>query len=117
MPLLKHAKKKQRQDRNRTIKNAKLEKLFKELIKKAKANPAPEAVSAAFKQIDKAAKHHVIHTNKAARLKSTLSKVKVGDTAVTTSVTKKSAAKKTAKKVAAKKMSAQKSAARKSAEK
>jgi small subunit ribosomal protein S20 len=103
MPLLKHAKKKQRQDAVRTVKNAKLENLVKSLIKKAKVNPTPEAVSLAFKQIDKAAKHNIYHTNKAARLKSNLSKVATSGAPVASKpTTKKSAPKKATKKAASK---------------
>lgn len=75
MPILKHAKKKLRQDKNRTLKNKKVRALYKSLIKKAKKEPTKENMSAAFKQIDKAAKNNIIHDNKAARLKSALSKV------------------------------------------
>jgi small subunit ribosomal protein S20 len=81
MPVLKHAKKKLRQDKKRTLDNLKMKKTFKKLIKEAKASTAPEAVNAAFSSIDKAAKKNIIHKNKAARLKSALAKV-VGGTGV-----------------------------------
>jgi len=74
MPLLKHAKKKLRQDKKRTLKNKKVRELYKSLIKKAKSDPTEKNLAAAFSSIDKAAKHHIIHSNKAARLKSTISK-------------------------------------------
>ena len=74
MPLLKHAKKKLRQDKKRTLKNKKVRELYKSLVKKAKTDPTEKNVSAAFSSIDKAAKHHIIHSNKAARLKSSISK-------------------------------------------
>ncbi|GIW61386.1 MAG: hypothetical protein KatS3mg089_0238 [Patescibacteria group bacterium] len=78
MPVLKHAKKKLRQDIKRTRANKRIKSLYKQLLKKAKENPTAEAVSVAFKAIDKAAKRNVIHTNKAARLKSALSKIYAG---------------------------------------
>ncbi len=78
MPVLKHAKKKLRQDIKRTRANKRIKALYKQLLKKAKENPTAEAVSVAFKAIDKAAKRNVIHTNKAARLKSALSKIYAG---------------------------------------
>jgi|GEM_PF-474347 len=78
MPLLKHAKKKQRQDIKRTIERKKLKTLYKSLIKKAKEEPTPESISIAFKAIDKAAKKNLMHDNKAAHLKSALSKVSSG---------------------------------------
>jgi small subunit ribosomal protein S20 len=103
MPLLKNAKKKLRQDKVRTEKNRSLKNLFRDLVKKAKASGTPEAISAAFQSVDKATKNHLMHPNKAARIKSSLSKV------TTESATKKSdtktlrqsKAKKTAVRVAA----------------
>lgn len=82
MPILKHAKKKLRQDKARTLKNKKVRSLYKALVKKAKKDPSASNISSAFKQIDKAAKNHLIHENKAARLKSSLSKI--GSTGPTT---------------------------------
>lgn len=78
MPLLKHAKKKLRQDTKRTVENKKVKDLFKRLLKQAKADPTKEKVQSAVKAIDKAAQNNVIHENKAARLKSTLSKIESG---------------------------------------
>ncbi len=46
--------------------------MYKSLVKKAKTSPTEKNLAAAFSSIDKAAKHHVIHANKAARLKSSL---------------------------------------------
>jgi small subunit ribosomal protein S20 len=74
MPVLKHAKKKLRQDKVRTDRNKKVKELYKKLVKAAKASKAPEAVSKAFSTIDKAAKHHILPKNRAAHMKSSLSK-------------------------------------------
>src|SRR6267154_770195 len=74
MPVLKHAKKKLRQDVVRTERNKKVKETFKKLVKAAKASKAPEAVAKAFSSIDKAAKHHILEKNKAAHMKSALSK-------------------------------------------
>ena len=74
MPVLKHAKKKLRQDKKRALKNVHLRNVYKRAIKVAKATPNAKNMSAAFSQIDKAAKHNIIHANKAARLKSALTK-------------------------------------------
>lgn len=74
MPVLPNAKKKLRQDKKRTIHNLKIKETFKELVKKAVAKKTPEAISKAFKSVDIAAKHHIIHKNKAARIKSSISK-------------------------------------------
>ncbi len=110
MPVLKHAKKKLRQDVRRTRENKKVRDTFKRLLKKAKAAPSKEAVRLAVQAVDKAAKEHVIHKNKAARLKSSLAKANEDTTTATkTSPAKKSATKKTStKKTTAKKTSAKK---------
>jgi len=79
MPVLKHAKKKLRQDKKRTVTNKKVKDLYKDLVKGAKANPTPETISKAFHGIDKAVKNFIIHKNKAARMKSSLSKLIAGD--------------------------------------
>src|SRR5258706_9809793 len=80
MPVLKHAKKKLRQDKKRTIANVKIKDTYKDLVKAAKLKKTPEALSKAFSGLDKAAKKHLMHKNKAARMKSALSKI-VGGTA------------------------------------
>lgn len=104
MPILKHAKKKLKQDKVRTLRNKKLRSTYKTLIKKARKDPSAENMSAAFKQIDKAAKNHLMHENKAARLKSSLSKVTVSTEAKPQEDTKKTTAKKTAVKTPKKKV-------------
>lgn len=91
MPLLKHAKKKLRQDNKREIQRKKIKTLYKSLVKKAKTAPTPEAVSSAFQAIDKAAKINIIHDNKAARLKSALAKVDANGEAPKAAPTAKSA--------------------------
>ena len=90
MPLLKHAKKKLRQDIKRTVERKKLKTLYKSLIKKAKEEPSPTATSAAFKAIDKAAKKNLMHDNRAAHLKSALSKVTTDTPSIKATVAKKS---------------------------
>ena len=74
MPILKHAKKKLKQDKKRTIKNKKIKETYKLLVKKAKAKSSKETVSSAFSAIDKAAKKNILSKNKAAHLKSSLTK-------------------------------------------
>ncbi len=90
MPILKSAIKKLRQDRKRTKINRIKKDALKELIKKAKKSKILEAVKKAQSAIDKAAKTHLIHRNKATRLKSRLSKlVKSTPKAVTVKKPKK----------------------------
>ncbi|MBU2632753.1 30S ribosomal protein S20 [Patescibacteria group bacterium] len=75
MPLIKSAKKKLRQDLKRTVHNKKIKEAFKKTIKKTKASPTAKNIVTAFSVIDKTAKKNLIHQNKAARLKSKLSKL------------------------------------------
>ena len=101
MPVLKHARKKLKQDKKRTLRNKTVRNLYRDLIKKAKANPTSEAVSEAVQAVDKAAKQNIIHKNKAARLKSSLAKETEGPTE--TKAEKKTTTKKTVTKKATKK--------------
>ena len=92
MPIIKSAIKKVRKDKVRTARNKKRELAFKALLKKARITKAAADLQAVFSALDKAAKVKLIHPNKAARLKSRLTKgIKVTPTAT------KPAQKKTAK--------------------
>ena len=75
MPVTKSAKKKLRQDKKRTLENKKLKKRLSGLIKKAKKTKTEKAIKDATKMADLAAKKDIIHKNKAARIKSQLSKL------------------------------------------
>lgn len=74
MPIIKSAIKKLRKDRNRTIFNKAKKENLKALIKKTRIEKSPANLQAVFSALDKAAKTNLIHKNKAARLKSRLSK-------------------------------------------
>ncbi len=74
MPIIKSAIKKVRKDKVRTARNQKRELALKSLIKKVRKDKKAENLQAVFSALDKAAKVHLIHPNKAARLKSRLSK-------------------------------------------
>jgi small subunit ribosomal protein S20 len=74
MPILKHAIKKMRVDKRRTEINKRVRSKVKSTVKTLRAKSTPEALSAVFASIDKAAKRHVMHRRKADRLKSRLSK-------------------------------------------
>lgn len=74
MPIIKSAIKKVRKDKLRTARNKKRELTLKSLVKKARISKSSKDLTAAFSALDKAAKVHLIHPNKAARLKSRLSK-------------------------------------------
>lgn len=75
MPIIRSAIKKVRKDKTRTARNAKRELDLKSLIKKVRINKTAKDLQAAFSALDKAAKVHLIHPNKSARLKSRLSKL------------------------------------------
>ncbi|MBI2040162.1 30S ribosomal protein S20 [Candidatus Microgenomates bacterium] len=74
MPIIKSAIKKVRKDKVRTARNKKRADALKSLIKKVRTTKAVKDLQAAFSALDKAAKVKLIHPNKAARLKSRLSK-------------------------------------------
>ncbi len=77
MPVLKHAKKKMRQDKKRALQNSRIKTVYREMLKIANQAPTQETVGQAFSSLDRAVKQHIIHKNKAARLKSGLSKLLV----------------------------------------
>lgn len=75
MPVIKSAKKKLRQDKKREKTNKILRTAFKDAIKDAQKSKTPEKIIKAVRLVDKAAKKKLIHKNKAARIKSGLSKL------------------------------------------
>lgn len=90
MPLIKSAKKKLRQDKKRQLDNKKIKNTYKSVLKEARENPSIKALEEAFSALDKAAKKGIIHENKAARLKSSVSKLlqpKKTESKVTTKTT------------------------------
>ncbi|MEN9327566.1 MAG: hypothetical protein RI947_374 [Candidatus Parcubacteria bacterium] len=77
MPNIKSAKKKMRQDVKRETANTTYRKSVKQSVKnlsKIKTGKSKEELSKAYSVIDKAVKRKVLHKNKAARLKSRISK-------------------------------------------
>ena len=76
MPIIKSAIKKMRKDKVRTARNIKRELNLKSLIKRVRKSGSAIDLQKAFSALDKAAKVKLIHPNKAARLKSRLSKKK-----------------------------------------
>lgn len=77
MPLIQSAIKKVRKDKKRTALNQKREDGLKKFLKEARKNPNAKNLTAIFSSLDKAVKVNLIHANKAARLKSRLSKLAV----------------------------------------
>ena len=86
MPLTKSAKKalkvaKRRKDENSLVK-AKVKSAYKgaKIAVADKSSDTKETISKLYRELDLAAKKHVIHKNKAARLKSRLTKAAAAET-------------------------------------
>ena len=75
MPVIKQAIKKVRQDRRKTAYNLRVKKNLKVVISAFRKNPSAKLLVSVYKASDKAAKTNVVHKNKAARIKSRLSKL------------------------------------------
>ena len=74
MPITSSATKKMKRDVRKRALNLEKKIVLKKVIKAAKAEPTVENVKIAQKAIDKSAKLNLMHKNRAARLKSKLSK-------------------------------------------
>jgi small subunit ribosomal protein S20 len=101
MPLLRNAKKALRQSKRKAERNQMVKSKMKTMLDKAKKAASQDTVSGAFSAVDKAVKKHLIHRNKAARIKSQLSKLMSGG-AVAKQVVPKSKASKAKTKAKAK---------------
>lgn len=75
MPVIKQAIKKVRQDKRKTQINLKVKTAFKKAVSGFRKAPTAAGLKNVYKLLDRAAKTNVIHRNKAARLKSRLSKL------------------------------------------
>lgn len=97
MPIIKSAKKRVRTARKATIRNKNTKRNLKTALKAFSAKSSVQSHKSAQSAIDKALKKHVIHKNKAARLKSRASKkAKLAGVKITKSAAlKKAPAKKT----------------------
>lgn len=74
MPQTVSAKRALRVDLKRRSINKLIQEKYKKAVKKAQEKPSLETISQAFSFLDRAVKNAVIHKNKAARVKSRLSK-------------------------------------------
>lgn len=74
MPIIKSAKKKVRSDKRKRARNLRFKVGLKTALKAARREPTLNHLKAAQAVLDKAVTAHVIHQNKAARLKSRLAK-------------------------------------------
>ena len=75
MPLLKNAKKALRSSKTTALVNSRVKSRMKTAMDTVKASATQETVSEAYSRIDRAVKQNLIHKNKAARLKSQVSKL------------------------------------------
>lgn len=75
MPVLKSAKKSLKVAKRRKTENDGLKSKIRQAQKAVYTNPSLKTISEAFSAIDRAVKKHFIHKNRAARLKSQLSKL------------------------------------------
>jgi small subunit ribosomal protein S20 len=110
MPIIKSARKRVRVAQKATARNVKTKRQFKNALKSVSKKPTSQSVRDAQSAIDKAVKKHVIHKNKAARLKrraariAKASQVKLAKKTVKATAAKKPATKpKSVKKAPAKK--------------
>lgn len=78
MPVIKQAIKKVRQDKRKTEINLATKNKYKKAIAAFKKNPTEALLKTVYNTLDRAAKAKIIHPNKAARLKSRLSKKVTG---------------------------------------
>ena len=90
MPNNRNARKAMRQNAKARLRNRTVRSTLKTLVKKVRetagtgdATAADSAYRLAAQRLDQAASKHVIHKNKAARLKSRLSKLAKGKAAAT----------------------------------
>jgi len=74
MPILKNAKKALRVSKRKNIVNGRIRSRMKTAMDKVQKSPSKVNLALAFSAIDRAVKKNILHKNKAARLKSSLSK-------------------------------------------
>ncbi|MBI2309719.1 30S ribosomal protein S20 [Candidatus Collierbacteria bacterium] len=74
MPITTSALKKLRQDKRRNLANNKIRSSLRAAIKAVRQKEDLPLLGKAFSALDKAVKSHIIHQNKAARLKSKLAR-------------------------------------------
>ncbi|EKD67500.1 MAG: hypothetical protein ACD_48C00373G0003 [uncultured bacterium] len=75
MPVTAQAEKKLRRDKKQYIVNAAHRAHLRDGVKLMRKTPTKKQLQTVFTLLDKAVKLHVIHKNKASRLKSRLSKL------------------------------------------
>lgn len=74
MPLLPNAKKALRVAERKAVVNRRIKSRVKTMLDNAKKSPSAENIALAYSAVDKAVKRNIFHRNKAARLKSQVSR-------------------------------------------
>lgn len=119
MPIIKSAKKRVKQTRKATVRNAKTKRSLREALKGFTSKPDGKSLASAQSNLDKAAKKGLMHKNKVARKKRQLAAaakkagVKPAASAKKAAPAKKAPVKAPAKKPVAKKAPAKKTASKK----
>ncbi len=75
MPITKRAIKKMHSDVGRTKRNKKVRQSIQSAVKIVRQSPSGKNLTNAFGALDRAVKRHVIHKNKASRVKARLAKL------------------------------------------
>lgn len=102
MPLLANAKKALRVSKRKTEVNARVKSIVKTMVDKVKKSPSSENLANAYSALDTAVRKHLMHKNRAARVKSQLSKLAKPTQKAEKVVPTKAASAKSAKKVSEK---------------
>lgn len=97
MPIIKNAKKALRSSKRKAGVNQLLRAKTRTSVKQSRLEPTLDSIKTAFSNLDKSVKKKLMHKNKAARLKSALSKLSL-NTEKQSSVSVKKTAAKTVKK-------------------
>ena len=75
MPILKNAQKALRVSKRKAVFNRRSKSRMKTAIDRVKKTPSKINLALAFSAVDRAVKKNIIHKNKAARMKSKISKL------------------------------------------
>jgi len=75
MPILKNAKKALRASKRKAVFNKRVKSRVRTTVDKMKQSPSADNLKMTFSAVDKAVRRNIFHKNKAARLKSQMSKL------------------------------------------
>ncbi len=75
MPILQNAKKALRASKRKAAVNSVVRAKMRSTVRKMQVTPSADVLNESFSSIDRAVKQNLVHRNKAARMKSSLSKL------------------------------------------